>query len=268
MKSFAYHRPDSVKSAVALLTVADARPIAGGMTLLPTMKQRLAAPSALIDLSAIPSLAGIAVADGFVTIGATTPHDAVARSIEVMTAIPALSTLAGLIGDPQVRNRGTIGGSLANNDPAADYPAAVLALGATIVTDKREIPADEFFLGFFETALDPEELIVAVRFPVPKVAGYAKHAHPASRFAIVGVFVALFDAGVRVAVTGAGPGVFRVAMMEEGLNAKFAPASIERMIIDPSTLSGDFHADAEYRAHLITVMAKRAVAAAQAQIGM
>jgi len=247
--------------AIALLAAEQARPLAGGMTLLPTMKLRLAAPGMLIDLSGL-GLSGIEVSATRLTIGAMTTHDAVARSAEVVQAIPALAGLAGKIGDPQVRNRGTIGGSLANNDPTADYPAAVLALGATIVTDKREIAADDFFKGLFETALSPGEIITAVRFPIPEAAGYAKLPNPASRFAIVGVFVAKFAAGARVAVTGAGPCVFRAGAIEAALTESFAPAAIGKIAIDPAPLSSDIHADAEYRAHLTIVMAQRAVSAA------
>jgi carbon-monoxide dehydrogenase medium subunit len=262
MKSFAYHRPETVPQAVALLASDTAKPLAGGMTLLPTMKLRLAAPGAMIDLSAIPGLSGIAVSAMHLTIGAMTTHDTVARSADVAKAIPALAKLAGGIGDPAVRNRGTIGGSLANNDPTADYPAAVLALGATIVTDKREIAADDFFKGLFETALGTGEIITAVRFPLPQAAGYAKMPNPASRFAIVGVFVAKFATGVRVGVTGAGPCVFRPSAIEAALTKNFAPAAIEKIVIDAAPLQSDIHADAEYRAHLTTVMAQRAVVAA------
>jgi carbon-monoxide dehydrogenase medium subunit len=262
MKSFAYHRPETVPQAVALLSSDTAKPLAGGMTLLPTMKLRLAAPSAMIDLSAIPGLSGIAVSATHLTVGAMTTHDTVARSADVVKAIPALAKLAGGIGDPAVRNRGTIGGSLANNDPTADYPAAVLALGATIVTDKREIAADDFFKGLFETALGTGEIITAVRFPLPQAAGYAKMPNPASRFAIVGVFVAKFATGARVGVTGAGSCVFRASAIETALSKDFSPAAIEKIVIDAAPLQSDIHADAEYRAHLTTVMAQRAVVAA------
>jgi carbon-monoxide dehydrogenase medium subunit len=261
MKSFAYHRPETVPQA-ALLSSDTAKPLAGGMTLLPTMKLRLAAPSAMIDLSAIPGLSGIAVSATHLTVGAMTTHDTVARSADVVKAIPALAKLAGGIGDPAVRNRGTIGGSLANNDPTADYPAAVLALGATIVTDKREIAADDFFKGLFETALGTGEIITAVRFPLPQAAGYAKMPNPASRFAIVGVFVAKFATGARVGVTGAGSCVFRASAIETALSKDFSPAAIEKIVIDAAPLQSDIHADAEYRAHLTTVMAQRAVVAA------
>jgi carbon-monoxide dehydrogenase medium subunit len=265
MKSFAYHKAASVPEAIALLGgTAESRPIAGGMTLLPTMKQRLAAPAALVDLSGIADLKGIATAGTTLTIGAMTRHVDVARSEVVAEAIPALAKLAGGIGDPAVRNRGTIGGSLANNDPAADYPAAILALDATIVTSAREIAADRFFRGLFETALEPDELITAVKIPRPLAAGYAKAPNPASRYALVGVFVAKFPTGVRVAVTGAGPVVFRVSRLEAALTGRFEPTAVDGLAVDPSGLNSDIHAEAAFRAHLITVMVKRAVAAALA----
>jgi aerobic carbon-monoxide dehydrogenase medium subunit len=265
MKSFAYHKPNSVPEAVALLAGAsEGRPLAGGMTLLPTMKQRLAAPASLVDLSGIAALKGIGATGGTLTIGAMTRHVDVARSKIVAEAIPALATLAGGIGDPAVRNRGTIGGSLANNDPAADYPAAVLALGATIMTNARKIAADQFFRALFETALQPGELVTAVEFPQPLAAGYAKAPNPASRYALVGVFVARFSTGVRVAVTGAGPVVFRVPRLEAALAGRFDPGSVEGLAIDPAGLNSDIHAEAAFRAHLVTVMTKRAVAAALA----
>jgi carbon-monoxide dehydrogenase medium subunit len=263
MNSFAYHKAGTVPEAIALLgTTTESRPIAGGMTLLPTMKQRLAAPAALVDLSGIATLKGISIAGSMVTIGAMTRHVDVARSEVVAKAIPALARLAGGIGDPAVRNRGTIGGSLANNDPAADYPAAVLALDATIVTNAREIAADRFFRGLFETALEPGELITAVRFPQPLAAGYAKAPNPASRYALVGVFVARFPTGVRLTVTGAGPVVFRLPKLEAALSSRFEPTAVDGLAVDPSGLNSDIHAEAAFRAHLITVMTKRAVAAA------
>jgi len=263
MKTFEYQKPASTAEAVALLGAdAEAKPLSGGMTLLPTMKQRLASPTALIDLSGIAGLAGISVGAGTVTIGAMTRHATVAASAEIAGAIPALSALAAGIGDPQVRHRGTIGGSVANSDPAADYPAGVLGLGATIVTDRREIAADTFFLGMFQTALAPDEIITAVRFPVPDAAGYAKFKSQASRFALTGVFVARFGATVRVAVTGAGPHVFRSRELEEVLAADFSPGALAAVSVDAAGLNSDFHADAEYRAHLIVAMAKRAVASA------
>ncbi len=263
MRAFAYHKPKSVPEAIALLSNgAEGQPVAGGMSLLPTVKQRLASPEALIDLAAIASLKGIAADSGFLTIGAMTRHVDVASSSVVAKALPALAQLAGGIGDPAVRNRGTIGGSLANNDPAADYPAAVLALGATVVTDKREIAADQYFRGLFATALEPGELITAVKFPIPLAAGYAKAPNPASRFALVGVFVAQFASGTRVAVTGAGSSVFRVPAFEAALSRRFDPSVLTGHGVDPASLSSDIHAEAAFRAHLITVMGKRAVAAA------
>jgi carbon-monoxide dehydrogenase medium subunit len=242
--------------------VDDSMPLAGGMTLLPTIKQRLAAPAALIDLSKIPQLSGILVEGDILTVGAMTRHVDVAESELVRAKIPLLASLAAGIGDPAVRNRGTIGGSVANNDPSADYPAAVLALDAIVVTDRREIAADTFFRGLFETALDPGEIITALRFPVPSAGGYAKFKSPASRYAVVGVCVAKKAEKVRVAVTGAGPGVFRVAAMEAALARAFTPDAIAAIKVDAENLSSDIHADAEYRAHLVTVMAKKAVMSA------
>jgi carbon-monoxide dehydrogenase medium subunit len=263
MRTFSYHQPNDVSDAVKLLSaLEDSKVLGGGMTLIPTMKQRLAAPAAVIDLAKLAALKGISDDGATVTIGAMTPHAAVASSSIVQGRIPALAHLASEIGDPAVRNRGTLGGSVANNDPAADYPAAVLGLGATIVTSAREIAADQFFLGLFETALQPGEIITAVRFPVPMSAGYAKFKAPASRYALVGVFVAKTPNGVRVAVTGAGSGVFRVPAMEQALSHSFEPTSIASIKIDAAGLNSDIHAEADYRAHLVTVMAKRAVAAA------
>ena len=262
MHPFDYRRAASVEEAVAAFREAeDGAYLAGGHTLLPTMKQRLASPSALIDLAGLTALKGIAGADGAVEIGALTPHAAVAAAPDVRAAIPALAALAGRIGDPQVRNKGTIGGSLANNDPAADYPVAVLGLGATVVTDRRTIAADDFFTGLFETALEAGEIVTAVRFPRPRRAGYAKFPNPASRYAIVGVMAAETVSGVRVAVTGAGPCVFRArgieAVLGGGLDEK---ADLPSLPADG--LNADIHASAEYRAHLVGVMARRAMAAA------
>jgi aerobic carbon-monoxide dehydrogenase medium subunit len=263
MRSFAYHQPHRIPDAVGLLErVVDSIVVAGGMTLIPTIKQRLASPPALIDLSKVALLKGCADDGATVTIGAMTSHDEVAGAPPVRARIPALSELAASIGDPAVRNRGTIGGSVANNDPSADYPAGVLGLNATIVTSKREIAADQFFLGLFETALEPNEIITAVRFPVPDLAGYAKFKAPASRYALVGVFVAKAPQGVRVAVTGAGPGVFRVPAMERALEQNFDPSAIAAIKIDAHGLNSDMHAESDYRAHLVTVMAKRAVQSA------
>ena len=263
MRSFAFHRPSTLHEMSALLNgVADSLPLAGGMTLLPTIKQRLAAPAALVDLSKIPQMFGITVTGDVLTIGAMTRHVDVAESADVHGKVPMLADLAAGIGDPAVRNRGTIGGSVANNDPSADYPAAVLALDAIVVTDRREIAADAFFKGLFTTALEPDEIITAVRFPIPSAGGYAKFKSPASRYALVGVCVAKQAGKVRVAVTGAGPGVFRVGAMEAALENAFTPDAIAAIKVSSENLSSDIHADAEYRAHLVTVMAKKAVAAA------
>jgi len=265
MYAFTYHRPDSVRKAASLLTGQDdAKLIAGGQTLLPTMKQRLASPGNLIDLRSIPGLNGIEQSGRSVVIGAMTPHADVANSDIVRNAIPALADLAGMIGDPAVRHRGTIGGSIANNDPAADYPAACIALGATIVTNKRKIAADDYFTGLFETALEEGEIVTGVRFPVPTRAAYVKFRQPASRFALVGVFVAKRGADVRVAVTGAGSsGVFRVAAFEAALQTRFAARSLDGIDVSADNINSDIHASADYRAHLIGVLAKRAVAAAK-----
>ncbi|MDA8107737.1 MAG: xanthine dehydrogenase family protein subunit M [Betaproteobacteria bacterium] len=263
MHAFNYHRPSSVNDAAALAAKqAEGKLLAGGQSLVQAMKLRLASPSDLIDLGAIGDLKGIKVDGGSVSIGAMTRHAEVAGSAEVKKAIPALAYLASQIGDRQVRNMGTLGGSLANADPAADYPAAVLGLGATVVTNKRKIAADDFFKGLYETALQPGEIITQVSFPAPKRAAYVKFKNPASRFAIVGVFVADTGKGVRVAVTGAGPSVFRVADMEKALGAKFAPDAVAGIKVKADGLNTDLHASAEYRAHLVTVMAKRAVEAA------
>ena len=263
MYAFEYHHPRTLSGALADLAKDEAKALAGGMTLLPTMKQRLASPSSLVELTGIPELTGLSRDGDNIVIGAMTRHVEVARSPVVRGAIPALANLAGGIGDPHVRNRGTIGGSLANNDPAADYPAAALGLGATIVTNKRRIAADDFFKGLFETALDANELITQVSFPVPQKAGYMKFANQASRYALVGVFVAKTAAGVRVAVTGAGQnGVFRVPAFESALNANFAPTALDGLSVPADGLNSDLHADAAYRAHIVGVMARRAVAAA------
>jgi len=263
MYNFNYRRVSTLDDAVKALGAAeDAKLLAGGMTLLPTMKQRLAAPSDLLDLNGLADLAGIAKDGDSVVIGAMTRHAAVAGSDVVKGAIPALADLAEGIGDPQVRNRGTLGGSVANADPAADYPAAVVGLNATVHTSKRTIAADDFFTGLFETALDEDEIITKVSFPVPEKAAYMKFPNPASRYAIVGVFVARGADGVRVAVTGAGGSVFRVAEMERALASNFAPDAVAGVSIPDAELNSDIHASAEYRAHLVTVMAKRAVAKA------
>ena len=261
MYEFQYHRATSLDDAASRLADEEAKLVAGGMTLIPTLKLRLAKPTELIDLAAIPSLKGITEEGDAVVIGAMTRHADVNRSDVVKRAIPALATLAGQIGDPAVRNRGTIGGSIANNDPAADYPAAVVGLNATVRTNKREIAADQFFTGLFETALQPGEIVTAVRFPKVAQANYQKFKNPASRYAIVGVFVARAPAGVRVAVTGAGACVFRVPAMEAALAANFSPDAIKDIQIPQDGLNSDIHASAEYRAHLVNVMARRAVQA-------
>jgi carbon-monoxide dehydrogenase medium subunit len=265
MYQFAYHRPQSLDAAVALLKEGeDVKLLAGGHTLLPTMKQRLAAPGALIDLNAVPGLSGISMKDGKIAIGAMTRHAAVASSDLLAKEFPVLAEFAGLIGDPAVRHRGTIGGSIANNDPAADYPAACLALGATIVTNQRSLPAAEFFTGLFETALEEGEIVTEILFPKPAKSAWQKFRNPASRYAIVGVFVAQIDGEVRVAVTGAGAsGVFRVPQFEAALSGNFSAAALEGVTVDPDGLNSDIHADAAYRAHLINVLARRAVAAAK-----
>jgi carbon-monoxide dehydrogenase medium subunit len=264
MYDFNYHRPSSLADAAkALQGASEGKLVAGGMTLIPTLKQRLAKPSDLVDLAKIGELTGIKKDGNTIVIGAMTKHVEVASSDVVKGAIPGLAALAEHIGDPAVRNRGTIGGSIANNDPAADYPSAVVALGATVITSKRKIAAEDFFKGMFETALDPGEIITAVQFPIPEKAAYSKFPNPASRYAIVGVFVAKTASGVRVAVTGAGPSVFRQKEMEVALGKSFAPDAIANIKVSPSGLNGDIHASPEYRAHLVTVMAKRAVAAAK-----
>ena len=263
MYEFKYHRPATVRQAANLLVKnEDAKVIAGGHTLLPVMKQRLASPPHLVDLSHIEGLDGIEMKGRSLVIGATAKHAAVATSPIVGEAIPALAELAAQIGDPAVRHKGTIGGSLANNDPTADYPAAVLALGATIVTNKRRLKAEEFFQGLFSTALESDEIITKVMFPLPKKAAYIKFRNQASRYALVGVFVAKRPSDVRVAVTGAGPSAFRQAEMEKALSAKFAPESVASIKVKPDGLNNDLHASPEYRAHLVTVMARRAVEAA------
>ncbi|MEM6463550.1 MAG: xanthine dehydrogenase family protein subunit M [Pseudomonadota bacterium] len=260
-----YHRVSSVEEAASLMASAeDGRLLAGGHTLIPTMKHRLAAPSDLIDLRHIADLNGISVTGSKVTIGACTKHADVANSSELRAVCPALSDLAGYIGDPHVRNMGTIGGSIANNDPAADYPAAMMALNAVIHTNSRQIDASDFFVGMFETALGHDEIITAVTFDAPQSAAYQKFPNPASRYAMAGVFVARDGNGVRVAVTGAGShGVFRASDMETALSANFAADALDGVNVDPAELLSDLHASADYRASLVKVMAKRAVAAAE-----
>jgi aerobic carbon-monoxide dehydrogenase medium subunit len=265
MYATTYHRPSSVDEAAALFAKgAEAKYLAGGHTLIPVMTQRLASPSDVIDLGKIKDLVGIEVSADAVTIKAATPHYDVATSGPTQEAIPALTYLASLIGDPAVRYRGTIGGSLANNDPAADYPAAVLALGATVKTNKRSIAADDFFKGLFATALADGEIITQVSFPVPAKAGYAKFLHPASRFALTGVFVAKTKSGdVRVAATGASQnGVMRVPAIEAALKANWSAGALGNVTISATGLMSDIHGSSDYRANLIKVMAQRAVAAA------
>lgn len=267
MYDFKYHRPGTVRQAANLLVKnEDAKLIAGGHTLVPVMKQRLANPPHLVDLSHIEGLNSIEMKGRNLVIGATATHAEVANSAVVGEAIPALAELAGLIGDPAVRHKGTIGGSLANNDPTADYPAAVTALGATIVTNKRRLKPEEFFQGLFTTALEPDEIITRVMFPLPKKAAYQKFRNQASRYALVGVFVARRPSDVRVAVTGAGgDGVFRATEFEEALKKRFSAKSLEGLTVSADGLNSDIHGSAEYRAHLIGVLARRAVEAATAK---
>jgi len=261
MYSFDYERPSGISDATGSIGEDD-KFLAGGQSLLPTLKLRLAQVDKLVDLSAIGDLKGITVTGSEVSIGAMTIHADVATSAEVRSAIPALAEMASNIGDAQVRNRGTIGGSVANNDPAADYPAALLALNATVHTNKRSIAAEIFFVDLFETALEEDELITKVTFPVPQKAAYVKFPNPASRFALVGVFVASGSDGPRVAVTGAGPCVFRQGDMEAALQSNFAGSAVSGIKTDATGLSADIHASADYRAHLISVMAARAADAA------
>jgi carbon-monoxide dehydrogenase medium subunit len=262
VKSFDFHRPTSIGDAVALLRGHEgAKLLAGGQSFLPVMKLDLAQPSDLISLAGVSALRDLRVDGDTVVVGALVTHAEVERSPDVRARIPGLAALAGGIGDAQVRNRGTVGGSVAHADPAADYPAALLALGATVVTDRRQIAADDFFTGLFETALERDEIVTAVRFPVPQAAGYAKLAHRASKYAVVGVMVARTGGGVRVAVTGAGPKAFRVPAMEQALAASFAPDALAGVTVSADDLNSDSEASAEFRAHLIGVMARRAVAA-------
>ncbi len=262
MNAFEFHRPQSVADAVALLQAhSAAKVLAGGQSLLPVMKLDLAQPSDLVSLAAIGELKGIRDEGFHLTIGAFTTHDEVAGSAEVKRRIPGLAALAAGIGDAQVRNRGTLGGSLAHGDPAADYPAAVLALGATIVTDRRRIAGDDYFTGLFQTALAADEIVTAVQFPVPERAAYAKFPHRASKYAVVGVMVARSAAGVRVAVTGAGHHVFCLPELESALAARFSPDAVGTLAVPPGGLLSDGEASAEFRAHLVTVMARRAIQA-------
>lgn len=259
MQSFEYHRPSTLAEAVSLLKTSGGSLLGGGQSLLPAMKLELAAPPALVSLRDVAELRRVTKEAGSVTVGAMSTHADVAASHVVQESVPALAALAGEIGDPQVRNRGTIGGSVAHSDPAADYPAALVGLGATVVTNERTIAADDFFKGMFRTALKRGELIKAVRFPVPECAGYAKFASRASKYAIVGVMVAKTAEGVRVAVTGAGPSVFRQRDMEAALEKDFAAGALEGVTQSPDGLVSDLEASADYRAHLVGVMARRAV---------
>ncbi|MCP3445368.1 xanthine dehydrogenase family protein subunit M [Bradyrhizobium sp. CCGUVB14] len=267
MYEFKYHRPGTVRQAANLLVKnEDAKVIAGGHTLIPVMKQRLASPPHLVDLSHIEGLNTIEMKGRSLVIGATAKHAEVASSAIVGEAIPALASLASQIGDPAVRHKGTIGGSLANNDPTADYPAAVLALGATIVTNKRRLKAEEYFQGLFSTALEADEIITKVMFPLPKKAAYIKFRNQASRYALVGVFVARRPSDVRVAVTGAGSdGVFRVEAFEEALKKRFSSKVLDGIEVPVEGLNSDIHGSAEYRAHLIGVLTRRALDAANAK---
>ena len=262
MYAFELHKADSVANAAALLAQTGGKALAGGQSLVAAMKMRLAVPGALVDLSGVPELKGIRKEGDAIVIGAMTRHAEVAASDVVRQAIPALAALADGIGDRQVRNMGTLGGALANNDPAACYPAAVLGLGATVNTNKRKIGADDFFKGMYETALADGELITSVSFPIPKKAAYVKFPQPASRFALVGVFVAQTAGGVRVAVTGAAPSVHRAKAMEQALTKSFSADAAKAVKIDAAGLNGDLHGSPAYRAHLVSVLASRAVTAA------
>ena len=262
MYNFEFAKAQTIADAVKALSAEDAQALGGGQTLLPTMKQRLAAPTTLVSLNTIPEMIGVCVNDkGEVCIGGATTHATVAR--EAAAHYPALAALAGHIGDPAVRNRGTIGGSLANNDPSACYPAAALGSAAVLKTNARDIAADDYFLGMFSTALDEGEIITEVRFPVPQKGNYQKFVQPASRFALVGVYVAKYAGGVRVAVTGAASdGVFRWTEAEAALSADFAATALDALAVPGNDMIADLHGSADYRAHLVKVMTKRAVAAA------
>jgi len=267
MYAFTFHRPTTVRQAVNLLAKhEEAKLLAGGHSLIPVMKLRLASPGVLIDLSKVEGLRGVELKGRSLVIGAMTPHGEVASSKEVIENLPGLAGVPGSIGDPHVRQAGTIGGSIANNDPNSDYPAACLGLGATIITSKRRIAADDFFTGMFSTALESDEIITKVSFPVAKKAAYQKFKHPASGFALVGVFVSKRGSEIRVAVTGAGAnGVFRVTEFEQALKKRFSPKSLDGLSVKPDGMNSDIHAGAEYRAHLVGVLARRAVAEAVKQ---
>ena len=262
MHPFTYSRPQSVAEAVALLGAhPEAKLLAGGMTLVPTLKQRLSSPSHLVDLSRLSELQGITFDDGMLRIGAATSHAVVAESLLVRRVVPALATLASLIGDAQIRHRGTLGGSIANNDPAADYPGAILGLNATIITDRRKIPAEDFFTGMFSTALAPDEIIVAVQCPQPRRAVYLKHRHPASGYAVVGVFIADTSGGARIALTGAAPCVMRWSAAEDRLvpAGDWSPSRFEGLRLPSVHLNDDLGATAAYRAYLAGVLLRRAI---------
>ena len=262
MYRFRHHRPTTIDEATTIFGDSDDPSyLSGGMTLIPTMKQRLASPTDLIDLSRVAGLSGIERRGDRIHVGAFCRHGEVAQSDDVARAIPALAFLAAQIGDNQVRNRGTLGGSVANSDPAADYPAAVVALGATVLTSKRRIAGDVFFQDLFETALEPGELVTAIEFPMPLRAAYRKFPNPASRYAVVGVMVAEFAEGIRVGVTGAGPCAFRAPALEEVLNRSLSVRALDSIDIPDAGFNSDLHASAEYRAHLVKVLAKRAVQA-------
>ena len=262
MYAFTFLRPTTVRQAVNLLAKhEDAKLLAGGHSLIPVMKLRLANPPVLIDLSKVEGISGVELKGRSIVVGAMAKHVDVANAAAAKENLPALAEVPGSIGDPHVREAGTIGGSVANNDPNADYPAACLGLGATIITSKRKIASDDFFTGMFSTALEPDEIITKISFPIAKKAAYQKFKHPASGFALVGVFVSKRGSDIRVAVTGAGSnGVFRVKEFEEALKKRFAPKSLEGLSVKPDGLNSDIHAGAEYRAHLICVLARRAVA--------
>src|SRR6476659_4946427 len=267
MYNFTFHRPTTVRQAAGLLARnPEAKLLAGGHSLLPVMKLRLAQPSALIDLSLVEGMNGVEQKGRSIVIGAMTRHADAANSQVLQQTLPGLASVPASVGDPQVRNRGTIGGSIANNDPTAAYPAACLGLGATIITNKRRIAADDFFTGMFSTVLEPAEIITKVNFPVPKKAAYQKFRNQASRFALVGVFVSKRPSDVRVAVTGAGSeGVFRVTAFEEALKKRFSHKVLDGLTVPAEGLNGDLHGSAEYRAHLIAVLTRRAVEAATAK---
>lgn len=261
MYNFSFERPTNIADAIQALTKDEAQALGGGQTLIPTLKSRLAAPSTLVSLTHIPDIKGVSMSGNALAVGAATTHATVAK--DAATNYPALAGLAGRIGDPAVRNRGTLGGSLANNDPSACYPAAVMASNASVVTTSRIIKADDFFEGMFTTALNEGEIITEVHFPIPEKAAYMKFVQPASRFALTGVFVAKFNDGVRVAVTGASEdGVFRWSEAEAALSENFSVEAVSNLSVDPKGMIGDLHGTPEYRAHLVKVMTARAVAAA------